>query len=70
MFMQIKLMCILLFVTYAMVAFTSPIPDVRAETVQDKCVPEEGFVRIVIAGSGKSWFYEWFAWIGIDREAK
>lgn len=59
MFMQIKLMCILLFATCAMAAFTSPIPDVRAETVQDKCGPEEGFVRIGIAGSGESWFYAW-----------
>lgn len=61
MFMQIKLMCILLFATCAMAAFTSPIPAVRAETVQDKCVPKEGFVRIGIAGSGKAWFYAWSA---------
>jgi hypothetical protein len=59
MFMQIKLMCILLFVLCAMASLTNPIPDVRAETVQDKCGPEEGFVQIGIAGSGKSWFYEW-----------
>lgn len=61
MFVQMKLIRTLLFVSFAMVAFTSRLPDGRVETVLDKCGLEEGLLRIGVTGSEESYFYEWSA---------
>lgn len=61
MFVQMKLIRTLLFVSCAIVTFISHLPDGRVETVLDKCGLEESFLRIGLTGSGKSYLYEWSA---------
>jgi hypothetical protein len=61
MFMQLKLVAILLFASVTVVTFIGHVLAGGVETQGDKCGPQEGLVRIGIAGVGESWFYEWSA---------
>jgi hypothetical protein len=59
MFMQLRLVTILLFICFFVVTFVARVIAGEIKPNQDKCVPEEGAVRIGITMPGKSWFYEW-----------
>jgi len=59
MFMQLRLVTILLFVSCSVFTFTGHLIAGDVKTNRDECGPEEGAVRIGITAPGKSWFYEW-----------